>query len=156
MEALRGYLIAIVAACMLAAVAAAMVKNPALSRVVRFVSGVLIALVVVTPLLSLDPSALTQALSEIAGGERAQTQSMEEKYHAQLSAHIKRTTEAYIEAKAAELGAAVQARVTLSDEDYPQPVSARIIGTLDVEQTLALSAYMRDALGIAEGRQTWE
>lgn len=153
MEELRTYLIAIVAVCMLAAVAAAMVKNPAIARIVRFVGGILIALTVITPLLSMDFSAISADLSLDAEFD---TREVEEKMHAQLSANIKRTTEAYIEAKAAELGAAVQATVTLTDETYPQPASVTIVGTLDAEQLLALSLYLSDALGIPEGKQEWK
>ena len=81
---------------------------------------------------------------------------MEQKRQALLEDHIKQTTEAYIENEAARLGATVQAKVTLTKEEYPVPCHAVLIGTVDADQLEALSEYMETSLGIARTEQEWK
>ena len=46
--------------------------------------------------------------------------------------------------------------VTLTEEEYPQPWSATLTGTLDPEQVRALSEFLSQSLGIPTERQTWK
>ena len=97
------------------------------------------------------------SILEKAGDElHVDTSEIEKNSHAALEEHIRDTAEAYIEKKAKELGAAVQAKVTLTKEEYPVPLSARIIGSLSAQQQLALSNYMCHEMGIEVTRQEWE
>lgn len=50
----------------------------------------------------------------------------------------------------------VRADVTLTEEEYPQPWSATLTGTLDPEQVRALSEFLSQSLGIPTERQTWK
>ena len=110
MGGVKGYLVAIVAACMLTVVASVLVQKSPLKKIVRLIGGILILLVAVTPLLRLD---LTQIVDILQNGEYSfDTSDMEQKRQALLEDHIKQTTEAYIENEAARLGATVQAKVT--------------------------------------------
>ena len=153
MGGIKGYLVAIVAACMLTVVASVLVQKSPLKKIVRLIGGILILLVAVTPLLRLD---LTQIVDILQNGEYSfDTSAMEQKRQALLEDHIKQTTEAYIENEAACLGATVQAKVTLTEEEYPVPYHAILIGSVDTGQMNALTAYMETCLGIARTEQEW-
>lgn len=155
MDGVRGYLVSLVAACLLCAVSPALVKNERIQRLVRFLGGILIALTALTPLLSLRLSDLTDAITRLNTDYALDTESIEENTHAYLRKHIKETTQTYIETKAAELGASVRAEVTTDDGEYPVPITASITGILNAEQRAALSRYMTEALGIAQTAQEW-
>ena len=153
MEGIKGYLVAIVAACMLTVVASVLVQKSPLRKIVRLIGGILVLLVAVTPLLRLDMSRIVEYLQ---GSEYSfDTSAVEQTWHSQLSEHIKQTTETYIENEANRLGAAVQAKVTLTEEEYPVPCHAVLIGTVDADQMEALSEYMAASLGIPRTEQEW-
>ena len=63
MEGIRGYFLAIVAACMLAVLACALLKNSKMQRITKFIAGILILLTVATPLLRIDTAALAEKIS---------------------------------------------------------------------------------------------
>ena len=127
MEGIKSYLVAIVAACMLTVVASVLVQKSPLRKIVRLIGGLLILLVAVTPLLRLDMSRIVDYLQ---GSEYSfDTFAVEQTWQSQLSEHIKQTTETYIENEAGRLGATVQATVTLTEEEYPVPCHAVLIGT---------------------------
>ena len=69
---------------------------------------------------------------------------------------IRENTERTIEKQAEALGMLVRADVTLTGEEYPQPWSATLTGTLDPEQVRALSEFLSQSLGIPTERQTWK
>ena len=153
---MREYLISVVAVCMIGVVARQMVQKESVRRVLHFVSGLLVLLVVTTPLLSLQGRELMSIL-EAAGEElQVDTKEIEEGAREALAQHIKATAEEYIERKAKELGGVVQAKVTLTREEYPVPSAARIIGSLTPRQQLALSSYMSREMGIEAGKQEWD
>ncbi len=153
MEGIKSYLVAIVAACMLTVVASVLVQKSPLRKIVRLIGGILVLLVAVTPLLRLDMSRIVEYLQ---GSEYSfDTSAVEQTWHSQLSEHIKQTTETYIENEADRLGAALQAKVTLTEEEYPVPCHAVLIGTVDADQMEALSEYMAASLGIPRTEQEW-
>ena len=129
MEAIRSYLTAVVAVSMIAVLASALAHGSRMERVVRFAAGLLALLVCVTPLLRLDARTLTD---------------------------VRENTERTIEKQAEALGMLVRADVTLTEEEYPQPWSATLTGTLDPEQVRALSEFLSQSLGIPTERQTWK
>ena len=69
---------------------------------------------------------------------------------------VRENTERTIEKQAEALGMLVRADVTLTEEEYPQPWSATLTGTLDPEQVRALSEFLSQSLGIPTERQTWK
>lgn len=156
MDSVRNYLIAVVAVCMISVLAAALVHNSPLNKIVRFVSGILILLVAASPLLTLDTDLLAEKMEKYLGGRSFRTDEIQENTRQQLALHIKETTETYIENKAAELGAAIQAEVTLDNGEYPTPNGATIIGTLTPTQRTALAAYLTDSLAIPAEQQEWK
>lgn len=154
MEEIKSYLVAIVAACMVTVVASVLVQKSPLRKIVRLIGGILILLVAITPLLRLD---MSQIVDYLQGSEYSfDTSAVEQTWQSQLSEHIKQTTETYIENEAERLGATVQATVTLTEEEYPVPCHAVLIGTVDADQMETLSEYMETSLGIPRTEQEWK
>ncbi len=154
MEGLRTYLSCVVAVCLLATLAMAMVQQERIGGVVRLISGLLVVLVVLRPLPSVDLTGLTEKLFSI-GGREFDEEAVQREYQARLRENIKRDTEHYIEKKAEELGAFVRAEVELNDEEYPIPVAVRLIGLVNHRQFPELSRFVREGLGIPIERQDW-
>ncbi len=155
MNGIRGYLVAVVAVCMICVLALQMVQKESMRKLVRFVGGMLILLVVATPLLSFDMEDLAGFLEDASSRLDIDTSMIGETAENALAEHIKKTTETYIEQKANELGATVQAKVVLTEEEYPVPYSVEIIGSLTPAQQKELSLYMSRDLGIDVLRQEW-
>lgn len=156
METIRGYLISLVAVCMIAVLASVLLHGSPINKFVRLIGGILVLLVAVSPLLTVNTERLSERLEGICGTYAFDTDSVAEERRSFLSEHIMQTTETYIENKAAELGAAIQAEVTLTNDEYPVPNKVKIIGTLTVEQIESLAAYLTDSLGIAPENQEWK
>ena len=154
MSGLREYLGSVVAVCLLAALAMAMVQQEKMRGIVRLISGLLVMLVVLRPLPGLDWSELTQSILSLTDSEFDSTVA-EREYQARLRENIKETTEQFIEEKATALGTFVRAEVERSDEEYPVPVAARLVGIVNHNQFVELSRYMSESLGIAAERQEW-
>lgn len=156
MEGIRGYFLAIVAACMLAVLACALLKNSKMQRITKFIAGILILLTVATPLLRIDTAALAEKISELGRGSRFDTQEISKDYQTMLRALVKKNTQTYIEDKAQELGGIIQAEVTLGSGEYPAPEHVVLTGTMTPEQAQALESYIADSLGIPPEQQEWK
>lgn len=155
MQGLREYFTAVLAVCMLAVIVNSLAKKGNIQKIVRLVLGILIVLVVLKPLGAIDLDALSMGFLELTG-QQLDLQEPEEAYKTALHKQIKESTEQYIEDRANVLGAYVQAKVTLSDDEYPVPIAVQIVGSLNTEQAKALHAYVTDSLGIAEENQEWK
>ena len=156
MEGIRGYFLAIVAACMLAVLACALLKNSKIQRITKFIAGILILLTVATPLLRIDTAALAERISELGRGSRFDTQEISKDYQTMLRALVKKNTQTYIEDKAQELGGIIQAEVTVGSGEYPAPEHVVLMGTMTPEQAQALESYIADSLGIPPEQQEWK
>ena len=149
MEAIRSYLTAVVAVSMIAVLASALSHGSRMERVVRFAAGV-------TPLLRLDARTLTDVLEQAERALDYDASKTDRTRQDMLRDLIRENTERTIEKQAEALGMLVRADVTLTEEEYPQPWSATLTGTLDPEQVRALSEFLSQSLGIPTERQTWK
>ena len=153
MDWLRNYLISVVSVCMIAAIASVMIKDAMIGKVVKLVSGILILLVVISPLLKIDfanvsDSGVLNMDSEMI--EQAQSQS-----HELFAEQIKQATQTHIEQIAARYGITVQAEVKVDDSDIPTPIEVDIIGVLQADQIVTLSEYIEQNIGISPNHQHW-
>ncbi len=154
MTSLREYLGSVVAVCLLAALAMALVKQERIRGLVRMISGLLVVLVVLQPLPGLDWTELTEGLLSLTGSE-FDTAGVQQEYQSRLRENIKANTEHFIEEKAVALGAFVKAEVELSEGEYPVPVAVRLLGIVDQSQLMELSRFISESLGIPTERQEW-
>lgn len=155
MEAIRNYLLSVVAVCMITVVADVMIRKSALKKIVRLIGGILVLLVAIRPLVSLDMGKVSSYLEDFSASYQFDTARIKGTQNEMIRQQVRRTAETYIENEAKELGGLLQAEVTLSDGEYPVPVSVILIGTLTPEQVQAVSAYIETALNIPASRQEW-
>lgn len=156
MEAIRTYLLRVIAAAMICSIISALSgKSGLLPNLIKLLSGVFLTLVLVNPLahiqLSLPTGYVIQAsdqADEIAFNAKLASKK-------DMSSIIKSQTEAYILDKAANLGVQVSVAVTLDDSDYPVPVSAQICGNLSPYAKRMLSDVLSRDLGIPAEDQKW-
>ena len=155
-EALRGYLLAVVAAAMLTALVLALVPDGPVRRVCRLACGLVLILVTLSPLGTLDVTALSRALSRLSIEADAAQSGVEVRSRAIIAELIKQKTEAYILDKAAGLGLNLTADVTVDDTGaYPYPAAVAVTGSVDAASRRALSADIEQNLAIPEEKQEW-
>jgi len=156
-EALREYLLSVVAASLLAAVLLSLTPRGAAQRTLRFLCGLLLLLTALGPLARLDLERLAASLSH-ARIEAEQTAREVETGSAELiAAIIKEQTEAYIWDKAEAIGA-LPRRVTAeiqTGEAGPYPCGVTIAARCTNGQKRRLAAWIERELAIAPERQEW-
>lgn len=156
MEQIRGYLLSVVAVAMLSVLLLSLVKQEQLRRILRFVTGLLVLLTVLSPLLKLDEDFVLRVAEELELSIQGNIDALDGQVNRELARHVQDTTEKYIEQKAEEIGANIQAKVTVTEEKYPIPFSVEIIGTLTPQQREGLKQYLTLSLGISAERQEWK
>lgn len=156
MDGIRTYLISVIAVCMLTVPAMLFVKKELPGRVVKLVGGVMILMVTVQPLIRLDGIDFTKLLDELDETYSLDMEQISETTQTRLSAYVKQAAEQVIEEKATELGAILQAEVTVSEDEYPIPQRVKLVGSLTSSQLNEISQYIQTALGIPPEQQEWK
>ena len=156
MEQVRSYLLSVTAVCMIAVLCMRVVSLPRMKAVLRFVTGILILLVAVSALVSLDAEQIEQLARRMEWSLDLKQEDLEKTVNEQLSLHVKETAENYIEKYAQERGILVQAKVSVSEDQYPVPYAVTIIGTMTPQQKYDLERYLTQSLNIPTERQEWK
>lgn len=155
MEELKQYLLRVITAALICAVVQTFQQQGTAKTVTNLVCGLIMTLTVIAPFrkfefpISFDPvlSISSEASVSAAAGE--------EMSRAALSDIIKAETEAYIQDKAAELGAQIDADVVVSNDEFPVPVSAVIRGTVTDQLRNGIQEILSTNVGIAKENITW-
>ncbi len=156
-EAVRQYLLSVVAMAMLAGVLLALVPKGAIHRSLSFLCGLAMILVAMGPLARVDVDALAQAMS------RAKMQAEEAAWGVTIDNTqwvadiIKQDAEAYIWDRAEELDIrpkAVEVTVAVGGT-YPYPYSADITAVAAPTQQKQLERVLEAELAIPAERQEW-
>ena len=154
--ALRAYLLRLIAAALLVAVAAAITPEGRVKRVVTFAGSLLLALVLLRPAGEVDVTDMSRAIARVqmeynenATGIRAASLQVQ-------SAIITQQAQAYILSKAESMGLAIQVQVeTRDDELYPYPWAVTLTGSVSADEKEVLARYIEENLAIPAQRQTW-
>ena len=153
MDALRQYVISVVAGAMICGIAMSLFSKGALRQILKMLCGLILSLCVLRPMMKgeiWDSFGFEDLLSDDA----AQTAAMGEEYSARaIREIIKSETEAYILDKAQSLGVKVTAEVSLSPDGVP--VGVRICGSLSPYVKRDLSDDISRDLGISKENQVW-
>ena len=110
MAGLRGWLLALVAASLICALADALMPKGAVKRVGRLVCGLVLASAILSPLAGLDVESGQSWLERHLASVEFQRAALEEEVNGQMKVIIEQEYAAYIVDKAAQLGAACSAR----------------------------------------------
>ena len=153
MEKLRLWLIALVVTTFMIAALERITPEGGAKRMLRFASGLLLLVVLLRPLTGGHDVARQASLRYF----QAETERLQKQYEAEdrLRAEtlIRKKTEAYIEARAAERGLSLRAETELCGEgELPAIESLILHGSRDISFEKDIAA----ALGIDTGRISWE
>ena len=158
MDLMRSWLLSVVCAAMVLALAESVVPEGGVKKVCRLAGGLVILLAAVSPVLKLDEGALAQAMAEYRVTAGDWGEAMEKENILLYQTIIEEKTAAYIVDKAKQLGISCQAEVTFENDEngdpYPDETSVR--GTWTDEQYSQLSRFLETDLGIPVQRQRLE
>ncbi len=158
MGAVRGWLLAVIAASLLCALAEALMPQGAVRRVGKLVCGLVLMAAVLSPVTGLDAAAGQQWLEDyLAGLDRSRAE-LARTVESQRKAIIEQECAAYIVDKAAEFGWTCTARVACEEgaEGLFLPARAEISGALTESGRVQLLRTVAEDLGIPEEQITFE
>lgn len=151
-EALRQYIISVVAAALLCSLVTGVMPGGRAKQIIKVVCGLFLAYTVLQGLTGMEwrmPS-LTDIAADDARQAAALGESLGEDAMAQI---IMEQTQAYILDKAAALGLALEAEVTLDENLVPQAVT--LMGQAAPYERRQLQSAIALELGIPKERQQW-
>ena len=153
---LREYLTAITSVALISAALRALVgENGTPARTVKFISGLLICLTVVSPVLKLTVEVPNAIIRDIQDESELAAARGSEHAKAALGQVIKERTEAYILDKAASCNLELEAEVTLSQAYPPVPEAVCLVGQFSAYGRQRLSNWLEQELGIGKEAQIW-
>lgn len=158
-EMARGWLLSILAVSVLCALADALMPKGAVKQVGRLVCGLVLAVVVVSPVVRLDLEDSRQWLEGYFSGMEQREQELKEQVDSEMKTIIEQEYEAYIVDKAAQLGVSCQAQVTCrvqGEQATPLPWRATVTGRFTQPQREQLAQVLEQELGIPPERQSFE
>ena len=157
MAGLRGWLLALVAASLICALADALMPKGAVKRVGRLVCGLVLASAILSPLAGLDVESGQSWLERHLASVEFQRAELEEEVNGQMKVIIEQEYAAYIVDKAAQLGLTCGLRVEcrISEEGLCLPVRAEVSGGLTEEERIRLAQIIESDLGIPASEQIY-
>lgn len=154
MEALRQYIISVVAAALICGIITGLFPKGAAREVMKLVCGLFLAYTVLRPMAGAELGNLEDLpFSFSSQGEAAAalgTQMAEES----MAQFIKEETQAYILDKASKLGLTLEADVTLDEENIPVAVTLR--GQVSPYDRSRLERMLTQDLAIAKENLQWK
>ena len=149
MEALRQYVISVVAATMLCGIVVRLFPNGSGKQMGKLICGLFLAYTVLSPISRVDFSKLPdfslRCMDAAAMGENLARDSMAD--------IIKEETEAYILDKAADLHANLRVEVAVGEDNLPAAVT--ISGEASPYARRQIQAMIANDLGISKENQKW-
>lgn len=152
-NAVRGWLTAVIAASFLVALAQGMVPEGTVRKISGLIGGLVLMMVLVRPLLGADFDKIDLQYDAYAAEIGQRQAELETESQTAREALIAEKTEAYILDKAASLGLDCTVRVLLEpgEDGIPVPAAAELAGQTSAE----LADYMAQELGISKERQVY-
>ncbi len=156
MEAISEYLLSVTGAAILCAVVMRLLDGKgSAATVAKMLTGMFLALTVLTPLTNLRLSDALDLLPQISADAREAVAEGEASTKNALRQGITAQVEAYILDKAERLGLSLAVEVELSKDAIPVPIRVRLRGNASPYAKQKLQAILRDDLGIEKENQIW-
>lgn len=153
MEWFRSWLIGVMSAALILAMIYALVPKGTIRTIAQFTCGLILTLVILQPILQLDPDSLKIQYDEYTTQIDEQIDTYKSDRQKELRAIIEEETAAYISDKGLSLGIDCHpvVKTQLRDEvPYPNEV------TLDTDWNKDLSDYITQELDISPQNQYWQ
>lgn len=151
--ALQNWLTAVLAAAMLVSAAEKLTPAGAVRKIASLIGGLVLLIVLARPLTALRGTEMFLDFSYQREEIKTRQEELQAEGQSELAELIAEKTETYILDKADSLGVSCQAEVTtaIGEGGLPVPWQAE----LSCGPNQALSAYLKDELGIPEERQVF-
>lgn len=155
MGSIRQYILSVICIAVLCGLAQALFSKSSTHTLVKLITGLMVTITVIGPLLRQTDFSLGAYLDRIsADGSWAVAEGEEAAIQA-MSARIKEKTETYILDKAVQMGATITVDVKLEEGMPPTPAEITVKGTVSPYVKKQLSDCLRNDLGIPEDKQIW-
>ena len=156
MGEIRQYLIRVTATAIICGIVAAITgKKGSIPAMIRVMSALLLATVLIAPIVKLRLPEFSDLRDQLRiEGDAFVEEGMLSSREA-LAAIIKRETEAYILDKAASVGADITVNVSLTEDTLPAPKSVQISGAVSPYGKTWLQQKISEELGIPLEEQKW-
>lgn len=156
-EQLGQWLMGVTCGAMILALAVGLAPAGTAKQAAKLAGGLLLLLTVVKPLVRLDGSILTKALTEYRLEAELSAQGMAEQNKTLMTDIIEEQCAAYIQDKAAALGISCQVRVEADQTaDYPIPKVVTITGTMTASEQQRLTEQIETDFAIPADQQYYE
>lgn len=154
MEALRTYILSVIATGILCAVIGSLGGKGSHGSILKLMCGIVLTAVILRPILSLPPVDLSRYLHLLDTDAAAAVDAGLLKSKAAARDRISQELEAYILDKAGELGLQITVSLMLDEQD-PVPASVTITGDASPHARSVMSGILRDDLGIPTELLVW-
>lgn len=155
MDSVRQYVLSVICVVIVCGILQLLLHSGMSASVAKFLSGLIVTITVLNPLLGDDLLHWDSAFEEISvSGELAVAEG-EAAAQNLLIQHIKEKTRTYILTVASQMGADVSVEVQLQKEYPNAPQTVTIKGAVSPYVKQQLAACLRQDLGIAEEDQIW-
>lgn len=157
-EVIRNWLIGVTAAAIVVALAEGVAPDGAVKKIGKLAGGLLLIVAVIQPLVGLDYEAMAGILTDYRVETEGYSAALEIENERLMKNIIEEQTGAYIQDKAAELGAECTADVTCQADDDGNfyPASVVVYGELDQKLQNTLSRTIEGDLAIPVEHQRYE
>lgn len=157
MEYIRSYVLSVSAAAILCAIVSALgSKNGTVYPLLKVMSGVVLAVVVIQPITKVSAINLNRYLDGLNRDAIAAVEAGTAYAQTSAETRIQEGFEAYIQDKAAQLSAELTVEITLADDGSMLPVAAVMEGALSPAAKYRLETILTEALGIPREAQIWK
>ena len=155
MNAIRVYILCVICTVFLCGIMQALFAESAISGVVKFITGLIVTVSLLSPALTGKIESLDHYFESITvDGEWAVKQG-ETDAKETMRKYVAEEIKSYIMNKAIELGVEISVDVELSADTYPTPETVTISGSIAPFGKKQISAYLSETLGITEEQQVW-
>ena len=157
MDGVRSWLLAVLSACILCAVAESLMPSGTVKRVGKLVCGLVLLCALLSGGEGLDLSESRTWMQQWRAGLETEQQELENQVQEEMKVIIEEEFEAYIVDKAAQLGLDCTVQVTCGKEgELWVPEQVRIAGGLGAEEQAQLERILWEELEIPRERQKYE
>lgn len=156
MQGIRQYLLSIVTASLISALAIAFVGKKGLySAVTKLLAGLFLSITVIAPWTNLEINDISSYFDSMEFDAVCAVAEGEHMAETATGTIIKEQTEAYILEKASAIGISVEVVVMFADTSPLLPHTVIITGNASPYEKQVLQLYITEKLGIPKERQSW-
>jgi len=156
MDSLYHYILRIMIAAFICCMVMGLSREGRVHDILKLICGAFMLILLISPMIRLHKNDIISFSSQYYAGNAAQAISAGEDYVKNTTTDIIREQcETYILNKAAEIGADISVRITLSEEDPPIPVAVTVSGKVSPYFKLLLEEIILNDLGITKENQLW-